>query len=478
MYYFYFDENNKKICLSENDICPDSKNLFIPDTLECVNSCPSSEDNYYPYQFRQFCLNHCPLGSIFDESTKVCECGEKFWYQTSPGNYECLDGNCFDPYPVSIKPTRECVKTCKGTDYEYLYDKKCYDSCDFSPNTIGKEIDSSLAKYECICEHPWYYEIDSNNNNIIHCPANDSGIQKCKDYINKDLPYMIEATKECVNRCPSEYPYYFNNICYISCEYANIKYKYNVKSIETSFECQCNNLWNIDPEDTYETDKICYEEEIEECPLMSNTTDNSTTYLIDSTRECVDSRDKCPKKSYKINNICYDKCPEFTIEKKVALPDGVLDNICICRKDGYLYLEYEKYGNTHYKCGLTSCPDIFIDGENEYVRKNLLESEKKCVGNCAKEGSENNKYLFSFKNKCIQECPTLTEIIDDECFFYDLNNGEKINNLDILKEAANVQVKELYENAHNLTGYLLNKYDASLQIYSLGKINSDKELVM
>ena len=474
-YKFYYD-GQKKVCLAENSVCPEEKNLLIRDTLECVDSCPSTEKNYFPYNFKNFCLNHCPAGSILDPVNNICNCGEKFWFETSPGNYECLEGNCLNDYPVYVAQTKQCLKTCKGSYYKYLYDNKCYDNCDFIPNNEGMEIDSPLAQYKCDCKRPWYYYVGENK--IMHCPPNDNSIKKCKDYASKDLLYMIDSTRECVKNCPTEYPFYFNNKCFVSCDYANELYRYNTEKVESSYECRCPNLWSIDPDDPYETDKICYEKNITECVITLDSSGKSTTYYIPSKKQCVHSRDKCPTNSYKFNYICYDQCPEFTLEAKETLSEDVTDNICTCNKNGFLWLEYEKYGNTYYKCGLTTCPEKFIDGEQEFVRKNLLESENKCVKSCLEDGAQNNKYLYSFRNKCVQECPGLTEKIYDDCVFYDLNDEDKIHNLDELKESANVQAKELYEKSDHIGGYLMNKYDASLQIYSINKFNSYKDLAM
>ena len=475
MYKFYFDENNKKNCLKEDDICPEKRKWLIPNTMECIKSC-SDSDNKYPYIFQTFCLNLCPLRSEIDEANKNCSCGERFWYEKSRGNFECLLENCISDYPVSIESTKECVKTCKGTYYKYLYNNKCYGSCNFIANTVEKTIDSPLGEYTCFCKKFWYYDVDDNNN--MYCPPDNTDVKKCRDYIDKDVPYLVEATGQCVKTCPSEYPYYFNHICYSSCEYANEAYKLNIETVDYSHECHCQNVWMMDPNDIYGTDIICFEKNKNECVLSFDDEGRSLTYFINSTRQCVNSRDDCQSKSYKFNHVCYEQCPEFSLEAKETLSDGVTDNICTCNKNGYYWLDYEKYGNTYYKCGLTYCPEIFIDGEQEYYRKNLLESESKCVKSCLEDGAEGNKYLYSFRKKCIQKCPTLTETIYDECVFIDVYDEDKVGNLDILKEAANVQAKELYEKSDHIGGFFMNKYDASLQIYALSKLNSYKELSM
>ncbi|MBO6243793.1 MAG: hypothetical protein J6O41_04415, partial [Clostridia bacterium] len=124
MFKYYYD-GTKKVCLSENSVCPLDKNMLIPDIMECVASCPSLPTKNYPYKFKNFCLNHCPLGSTFDSVNNECKCDNKFWYETSPGNYECLEGNCLSDYPVYIEPTKQCLKSCKESFYyKYLYDNK------------------------------------------------------------------------------------------------------------------------------------------------------------------------------------------------------------------------------------------------------------------------------------------------------------------------------------------------------------------
>ena len=472
-YKFYY-EGDKKICLGENAVCQSGKNLLILKTNECVSSCPDAPEKG-KYNFQNLCLISCPDGSHPDENNKCVGCENKFWHRPSEDSFQCLDGTCLEKYPVYIYKTKQCVETCKGTLSNYLYNKICYDSCDFIPNIEKIYINSSLAEFQCVCKQPWYYEVDANNNKLMHCPPKNNGIETCKDYKNReniDLPFMIEETNECVKECPEEYPYFFNNKCYPSCEYANEKHLFNIKSVENSFECRCQNLWYIDTNNN----KICYDKNINECP--SNNNIKSTSYLIFSTKQCVNNINECPESTFKFNFICYDQCPEYTLEGNGP------DKICICntcnncdkqKKKDYLWLEYEKYGNIYYKCGLNSCPEEFIDGQQTYIRKNFLESENKCVLSCSEDKSNLN--VFSFRNRCINECPSLTEIKNDTCELYDLKNGN-IDNLDKLKEAANIQAKELYNKSDHLSGFLLNKFDASLQIYSTDRFNTYKELTM
>jgi hypothetical protein len=186
---------------------------------------------------------------------------DKLWYQTSTSNFICIEGDCPDNFPVYVESTKQCLTSCKGTHYPNLFESKCYSDCLSTgiANVVQMEITSDLASFKCDCPLPWYYDSD----NKMVCPPNDGSIKRCKDH-NKGLDFMIDETRQCVKECPSEYPYYFNNKCYKSCEEANEKYELNIELKESSFECVCQNLWYIDPNDSYEKDKICYRKDINE----------------------------------------------------------------------------------------------------------------------------------------------------------------------------------------------------------------------
>ena len=142
------------------------------------------------------------------------------------------------------------MKKCKGSYYPYLYDDKCIGCEENIHNTIGTIIyNNDLAIRACVCGRPWYY--DDTNNNEMHCPSSSESINYCSDY-NKNINFMIHDTKQCVQKCPMNYPYYFNQECFKSCEnHSELVYDY-VKSQEND-ECQCQNLWYY--EDTGRTKK-------------------------------------------------------------------------------------------------------------------------------------------------------------------------------------------------------------------------------
>ena len=457
-YKFYKDIiDGKKHCLDELSECTLTYSFYVPETRECVTDCANTD--LFQKKFKIFCLRTCPFGST--ESGSECVCSN-LWY-TSGSTYICLGPNdlCPDKYPVYAPQTKQCLEKCKGSYYPYLYDDKCYTGCeDNIHNTIGTIIyNNDLAIRACVCGRPWYY--DDTNNNEMHCPSLSETINYCSDY-NKNLNFMIHDTKQCVQKCPRNYPYYFNQECFKSCEnHAELVYDY-VKSQE-NYECQCKNLWYY--EDTERTKKKCIDYiNYKICFKF----DSSKPFLIYETNECIDN---CPEGAYIFNYTCYEKCPEYT--KELEEPDN--GNNCACNKDinAYWY-EYIIDSKKLYFCGIKKCPINYDD--NNHNRPNLLEKEKQCLLSC-----KDTDYPVSLRNICIEECPPYTKINDDKCEFYDLDDESKITDKESLKNYANIQAKELYEKAVtyggiHLGGYLFNKFeDVSLQIYAINRNNSLKE---
>ena len=454
-YKWYKDSsnNNRITCLAENDLCPRDYN-YIPVTKECVLSCPSPD---YPKIFNKFCLNKCPKDST--ETSNVCSCENKNWAEVSDGNFECLVGDCRDSYRFSAPETKQCLKGCVNSYYPNFFESKCYSDCSLidpalAVNTNPVEIDNEYYKHICKCTDPWYYD-----GKKMTCPPASDNINDCSQYTGKEFKFMIKDTLQCVKECPTEYPYYFNKLCFKSCENEG---GYNVKTVESSNECQCANLWYY--EDTDKTIKKCLDETITECIEFSTV----YKYKIDKTKECVTDKTECPTNSYIFNYICYDQCPEFTV-------DSTNSHDCACDKETWLWYEYEKHDRTYLACGLEECPSVNINiGNEQYSRINFLEKENKCVASC----SEDTEYKVAFRNVCVKECPEKTNEVVDKCLFYNLNDEDYIRNLEEMKSAANIQAKELYEQSSQYSGYTMNKFDASLQIYAINKLNTYKNLAM
>jgi hypothetical protein len=458
---YYFKDNGEKVCLARNEICPDGYDQkYIPEKMQCLKNGVSCPAPYTHVFLNKYCLRICPANS--HESSNVCTCnnGYNYWREVSPSNLECIK-DCYDIHLVSIpSENNKCVEKCEG-HYSRFYNNECYHTCDNTKDTNIKILDAievyvedfSLSKYKCECKkgNSWYID----NSNIKHC------VPDCYS-VNPPFKYTIKSTSQCVNTCPPEL-YIFNKECFTSCEEeAHDIYHLYVKTIEPFHDCQCRGLWRyIDSENK---EKECLKDEI--CAVAGA----EKKFLFNQTH-CLE---KCPDGWRGFNYLCSNNCPKHTIDKKSE--KGDFD--CFCNvNDGYWY-EYQEFGNLYYVCGLDKCPKYHKTSDNKiFVRNNLIESEKKCVNSCRKEGREDNKYVYALRNICIEFCPNYTYVNkdDDACLFFDLNDT-RITNLEELKNAANVQVKELYEKSEKTGGFLFNKFNASLEIYAVDKDNSLKDI--
>ena len=463
-YKFYIDSTtHKKYCLSEFDTCTLEYSFYVPETNQCVHSC--SDTTYFQNTFKKYCLRTCPIGST--QIGNVCDC-QNYWY-SSGDSFHCLGENalCPDSYPYYAPLTKECLKKCKGSYYPYLFkENECYTGCDeISPRLSAIDVrNNDYVLKKCVCERPWYYQNDEEY--PINCPEQIANKKYCSDYYpgqNKD--FMIHDTKECVAKCPSDHPYYFNQECFTNCENdAEMEYHYVTK--KGSYECQCKNLWHyIDNERTKK-----------ECIIGENmcvgSSITSKEFLIFNTNECVG---ECPS-IYIFNMTCYNKCPDYTVENTEDHPTYT----CACNKDidAYWY-EYTHLGKTFYACGLKTCP--IGDGEGRYDRPYLVETKKKCVRACKDDNDYPISFQYNLRKFCVDVCPPNTELIvvtEGEgyqyCKFKDL---EDVENKEDLIKYANVQSKELYEIFGHLGGFLYDKFDdVSLQIYEINKDDTLKEL--
>ena len=447
-YKFYYkpeEQGQQKICLDRNGECPLDYKKYVPQTKECVKDCPFD----YNKLFNKLCLNY----------DVTCSTGNYHWYFSNTNNkYEC-DGKCQsdDDLEVPISKTSiYCISSCKGSDFPYYYNKKCYTSCannDLLEIVNAFEVPESpsnnpnYANYICKCLNPWYN--DTTNNKII---CSDSkypfSISDCKNFTNpQDFKYMVKHTLECiVDDCPSTYPYHFNKECFKDCENDASSFYHYLVPKKDSYECECKNLWFINNQ----TNKSeCIEIDVNECIKFSF----YLKYKINETRQCVS---ECPNDTYFFNYVCYNSCPENTTNQT--------DSTCICDTSlGYWY-RYEKDNGTNYlRCVLDKCPKE-NNSTIKHARKNLVEENSQCLISC----SENYKFKYSIRDICREECPYFTDLNEekDECVFFDLNNENNITNLTLLKEAANVQIKELYEGSEHLGGYLYNRFNASLHFYA------------
>ena len=478
LYKFYYTDDEyggiQKICLDYDSECPSGYGKFVPETLECIKT----EDNCPPefsYLFLDiFCLRECPKNSTLNKSKKTCQCVEpnSYWHETTPGsgNLECLD-KCLDKYPVYAPSTNQCLFKCGGSYYPYLYEDKCYTSCNNSDllnikNGFITENKTKYSNYTCECHNPWFY--NDKHQKICADSMVEYSIEGCDNFTNPNPNYIyfVRKTLQCIDKCPKEYNYTFNFDCFEDCKEGSFYYHYLIQK-ENSYVCQCQNLWFYEPNNKIQ----CLPPNVTEC-IIYDYEDKffdkkyvDKKYLVNETNECVNS---CPKALYSFNYVCYDKCPQYT-------NDNENDHICKCNNQVGHWYEYERYNLSYLECAVEKCPGENIN--STYIREHLLEKENKCLITCR----ENEEYPFSLRKVCVKECPYFTHTngkeneLNDTCLFYDLDDKD-VNTLEKFKAAANVQAMELYKNSEKLGGFLFTKFNTTLQIYSIDRNDSLKDI--
>ena len=508
-YKFYFDINKDKICLDEKAQCPDEYKYLIPDSNECVSGCEG-----YPLIFDNKCLTVCPTGMTKTEDEKSCKCS-KYWYKTSENKYICLkeNENCNNNYPYLIEETKECVQKCNKTGYDIFYDNKCISSCGSNKILVDVELGNPLkdiALKTCRCQNVW-----------AEGKCSEDSEETCKDLNITGLNYQVKATKECVQKCPDYYKFYFNKECFESCENANEVYGYDVIKDSSSNQCKCRLYWRIKAKENEDEDED--EEDSMEC--LEKCKENEIG--IEDTKQCVIKPDnldnfKCPYTSpYFFNNICYSQCPDGTTI------DDIKGNTCKCdsnkfwfKQDSGLitclsnkcpYNTFPYYINITKECVKTQdqcaeknynkifnyacysqCPYLTIDNKNScecdknkyfwyrYKDKDDLREYLVCnLENC----TEDRPYYINGTNECISRCGDLalyeySKICYSECpLFTQKNKNDYIcefstesNNLQELVGNVTNRIVDIYPDLPN-GGLVINNEEASLQIYGLNRDN-------
>ena len=511
-YKYYIDSNGKKNCLSEEEGCPTDYKYIDPDKNQCLLNCDG-----YDIIFDNKCLTNCPYPlTIADDGQggKTCECANN-WYKESDNKYVCLSAQeiCTNNYPYLISDTKECVKTCKGTDYNILYNNECKSSCGNDMEKLALH-DSTISDYTCVCKYIW-----AENSG---CSA-DNADKKCS-YFNVNLKFLIKTINKCVKNCPKEYKYFFNNECFSSCDEA--KEYYNVKDNDNSdsTECQCQSYWRIKQDDEtriecrdqcdeneievdekkqcitipneddlfkcpynypYLFNKICYSKcpnntEIDEtkgneckCKFLWLENENGniiclqegkkcpvTThkYLIDEKKQCVTYASKCPENYKKFNYTCYKECPPGT-----TLDEGNEDeeNDCICDQNNfwYRYKKSEDY-REYYECDVKNCN---ITGDKLYY----YNETKECINKCSDLGEKK----YEYGKVCYDKCPDFTK--EDEkkliCEF-----STEAEDLQELVGNVSEKIVDLYPNLPE-GGLVISNEKASMQIYGINKVDKAKK---
>ena len=349
------NENNNDIIINE-----------INDTnFNGINSCLLSNNKNFKINLTKECVTECPAIIHYN-------------------SYECNFVN-FTEQEYNVQLIKQCTET-SLTAPKYYLGNYCYESC-----PLNSEVDSTINN-KCVCKFAWHKDIETNE---IICYE----VEYCK---YNEYKYYLNDTKECTNKCPSDY-YQFNFQCYkdgcpseTSQNGKECESNYNYCYIDEQYKNQCSNE---------KTDNYIYN------------FNNTKQYL----KSCIESLQYTisETKTYLYNGICYLYCPENTNNNNVK-------DICECLYFGY----YSETDENDYICYSEEekCRDKIPVND----LKICLDSIDKCI----------EKSYKIFNNECYSiECPENTEI---------KNNGDNSHCL----------CKNYYYN--NKTNDILNCYDSTI----------------
>ena len=392
----------------EVDFCTGSKKYRINDTGECVDTCPQ-DSVYYTYfrnnsvnltkqkesfigilhnldkeeipkyLFNKVCYSSCPNYTYEDKNNSICKCNYGWHYNSTTEETICYDNMdyCLSLNYYFHTDDKECVLNGCKKDY-YQMNFECYkDKC--PQNT--KQISSNDKKCESILK---YCIIDEHYQN--QCGNSP--------YIGYNLRY--NETKTYFQSC-NESLYYFNIKTYL---YKNICYEYcpeETTKNETDNRCSCKYyIYYVNEE---KTDYECLNE-TEKCR-------NNKRYNITEEKECVNTKEECIERGYKVfNDECLLECPKNTKEKNDS-------GICIC--------ENYYYNNNDFLICLEDGKTCQSEG---YPIKMSISSE------CFQTKNECIEKGFKFFNNICYEnsCPSNTTDKNNDgiclCLYYYLNNSD------------------------------------------------------
>ena len=416
VYNFYRTDEDKYVCLGQDDLCPSEYPYLVEEKKECVKECSREYPILYDMKCRSDCEeNYYKIKDPNNPDKYICVCNYIWYYENDESICESgnKDNKCKDlniGLDYTVVKTKQCVSSCKE-DYKYFFNKDCYYNC--SEANLVKDENSN----ECKCREKWRI-----NNNEIECTS------KCDGDEN-----LITETNQCIpktSKCSYEKPLLWNKLCYDKCP---------ENTEEDSIKgntCKCKYNWFVKNDGLIE----CMEQD-KECPYDSH------PYLIYQTKECVKDETFCENK-YIFNFVCYDECPTNTIE-----PADENNKNCECNPDaGFWAKAKDQYGRNVLNCSLSSC------GEN----KVYFNETKECVSSC----EEISKYLYL--GICYSECPPLTTKVNNE---YSCKLSTEFENPDLKSLLENVENKitEISENIPS-GGLVINneENEATLQIFKLG----------
>ena len=422
------------------------ENKFIMEEIRCIDNC--ANDNLYKFEYNNICYKSCPKRTnIISDNTNLCK--DLFCEKKDNKYYNFNQTLCISKIPIGFYLNNSIEKTIDECDIEC---KECNQNSNLC---ISCNIDNG------------YYPIlnntlNNNNESFINCYNNipngyflDKNVYKpCYFTCEKCIGNGNETNNQCIE-CKENY--YFisfenNSNCYKICEF------YYYFDILNNYNCTLN----------------------DKCPEQYNK-------LIKNKKKCIDNCINDNIYKYEYNNICYESCPNSTINS--------LNNEFLCINETCSPLDF--FLNN---CKLNDKNEIddminnmklaIINGDLDYLIKDIIKEKKKdliimndnitfqitssyiqqkkksdnisiiLLNDCEKKLRENNviddnSFMLIFKLDIKKE-ELLIPLVEYEVFDY--NNKTQLdlsfcNKVDILFPVSNVE-KDLYK--HNISSEYYN----------------------
>ena len=421
MNLFYYNEEDNLECFDntikkcgEKGTIAENYTIQIYKENQCIQNCfgilSPSEDICYTNTENFECPENTEKG-IYNGKIK-CEC--KYRYYIDSNNKKiCLNETekCPSDYNYFIPDKKECTDNCNG--YEIIFDNNCLNQC---PGSMTKTDDKS-----CKCLKNWY----KTNDDKYICLSKD-------EVCNNEYPYLIEDTKECVQKCnKTNYNILYDNKCISSCGDKMIRVEvekdyptYNI----SKYTCRCKNVWG---------EGVCSNTSDATCKDLGK---SDLKYLVKKTKECVKN---CPEYyKYYFNDECFSSCKEAK-EYGYNVKNGT-SNECICQ----VYFKIiENDTSNKIEC-IDECDDneILIDDTKQCIKIKEEGEGKENIFKCP----YNSPYLYN--KKCYSICPEGTSIDHIK------GNACKCNNLWITQENGLIYcLKEGEKCPYNTHPFLISE---------------------
>ena len=433
-------ENNFECQPSCDKIYYQELSSSIQNVYICSNNC---EKPYFKVEETGIkeCLLECPLGFNYIQNENECKRKdstiEKYIIETKKESYNiykyiesCPDHRYYSKYE------HLCFETCLDSNYKFLLDDTCSNSCikDDGTNLYYTE-NEKICMAGCDQNSLYKYHIENDYLCIKDCP-NPYHLEgtKCVLICGNDKPYLND-NNECVEKCPLGKQFYIEGFthgesdiqkrCLTDCTefypyYIEKEMSGGIINYECKGECSGISLINID--ERIIGKKCLIGENI--CPLIAPNI-YPYEYNRKNKKECYSV---CPRglfyieytnaeaSDYQYSKKCLETCPdEFYFHEK---------DLYICKKPQECISQFADYDS---KTCVENCNTPYVS--EIYQGGSLIATI--CLNSCSQKYG---RYLTP-DNKCVTDCSAIPDgyLINDNSYVCKCQNLFYYDDLNIMR---------------------------------------------